>query len=240
MYIANHKFKSDEVVVMDSDWYIKIRMELYDKRHNNEFLIFKRKDIKNHLFNLKNGWNRATTELKNWLENVSIKFDQIEVNDDFLYLSEYLGEQEEIQFKYEDGLKVQLNLDSITFSDYQIYKGIEDLFETYEFTYFDDVIQLYYERDHRQYGSFILSNFFDFSNFVKKIEEFSEFAEKSMHLVSEIKKNEVLFFKQYTNYSNDIKYLYFHEYKSFDDKIMPFNKVKRKVKVSNEHGSTKY
>lgn len=240
MYIANHKFKSDEVVVMDSDWYIKIRMKLYDGRHNNEFLIFKRKDIKNHLLNLKNGWNRAATELKNWLENISIKFDQIEVNNDLFYLSEYLGEQEEIQFKYEDGLKVQLSLDSITFSDYQIYKGIEDLFEGYEFTYFDDVIQLYYEIDHRQYGSFVLSNFSDFSNFVKKIEEFSEFAEKSMYLVSEIKKNEVLFFKEHINYSNDIKYLYFHEYESFDDKIIPFNKVKRKVKVSNEHGSTKY
>ena len=240
MYIANHKYQNGEVIITDSNWYIKIRMDLDDLRHNNEFLIIHKKDFKNHLINLKIGWNNTVENLKNWLDGLNLKLDEIEVDDDDeKYIFEFIGEQEEIIFDYEDGLRIHLDLNSVTLEDYKIYKNIQEFMPMYEDYYFNDVIKLYYKVNN-QYGSFLINNFFMFSNFIKTIETLSEFAEESIYLVNQIKEQEKLYFKDYIHYSNEIKFLYFNEYKNFNEKIIPFKKIKRKIQVSNEHGSTKY
>ena len=124
--------------------------------------------------------------------------------------------------------------------DYEIYKGVQSLLDNYEDRIFEGIISISFNFPKNDAGSIHLINFFEVSNFLRKIDEMAKFAENTMYSISEIKKSEKTYFKDVVHYSNDIMKLYFDEYQLFDDNTISFTKSSIDVEISNEHGSSAY
>lgn len=221
------------LVVHYNHWYIKVKGKLYDKRHNNEFIVFQGAHIDFYMANLKYAWNLSILKVQEILETHQ---HEIKINPKDPEKEESL-DLETIEIDFKNGLFAYIRPSAIIYDDLQVLNGVKLHDISNDDYYFLGVISLHY--------SGLENATIDFSNRVK-IDLFIDGMERCKQLAISIKENiirdltllEDQYFPYNMKYPHGMVEKTYFKFFELESNVVPFRPHIGRPGMRNEHGSS--
>lgn len=226
------------LVIDQKGWYIRVEGDLYDKRHNNEFLIFEGGFIDLYIDNLKLAWNDC---VKKVLAAVDLYGDFMLKNCDEENSSlGYLIETSQECVDFENGLIGWIEIGDICVSDLKLMRGLiawEDDDSYMDRYYFYGVVDLHFNQFKNARISFKSRAEIDFFiNSMRMCEKVAQEAKEGIMLA--LNNLEKKYLNKDFEFNLNIK-TFFSKYE-LNSNILPFKPKIGKPSVIDEHGRSRF